>query len=44
MLAVQMDLTIEVPGLPAIKLEPLLELRKLDALSDEEMVNVSALI
>ena len=31
---------IEVPGLPAIKLEPLLELRKLDALSDEDMVNV----
>ena len=32
--------SIEVPGLPAIRLEPLLELRKLDALSDEEMVNV----
>ena len=32
--------TIEVPGLPAIKLELLLELRKLDALRDEDMVNV----
>ena len=32
--------TIEAPGLPAVKLAPLLELRSLDALSDEEMVNV----
>ena len=32
--------TIEAPGLPAVRLDPLLELRKLDALSDEDMVNV----
>ena len=32
--------TIEAPGLPAVKLDPLLELRQLDALSDEDMVNV----
>lgn len=32
--------TIEAPGLPAMKLAPLLELRALDALSDEDMVNV----
>jgi rhamnose utilization protein RhaD (predicted bifunctional aldolase and dehydrogenase)/NAD(P)-dependent dehydrogenase (short-subunit alcohol dehydrogenase family) len=32
--------TIEAPGLPAVRLEPLLELRNLDALSDENMVNV----
>ena len=32
--------TIEAPGLPAVKLAPLLELRSLAALSDEEMVNV----
>ena len=32
--------TIEAPGLPAVRLNPLLELRHLDALSDEDMVNV----
>ena len=32
--------TIEAPGLPAVKLDSLLELRQLDALSDEEMVNI----
>jgi len=32
--------TIEVPGLPAVRLDPLLKLRDLDALSDEDMVNV----
>ena len=32
--------TIEAPGLPAVRLDPLLELRQLDALSDEDMVNV----
>ena len=32
--------TIEAAGLPAVKLEPLLKLRKLKTLSDEEMVNV----
>ena len=32
--------TIEAPGLPAVKLALLLELRALDALSDEDMVNV----
>ena len=32
--------TIEAPGLPAVKLDPLLGLRELDALSDEDMVNV----
>jgi rhamnose utilization protein RhaD (predicted bifunctional aldolase and dehydrogenase)/NAD(P)-dependent dehydrogenase (short-subunit alcohol dehydrogenase family) len=31
--------TIEPPGLPAVRLEPLLKLRKLDRLSDEDMVN-----
>ncbi len=31
--------TIEAEGLPAIKLDPLLELRKLKKLSDEDMVN-----
>lgn len=31
--------TIEAKGLPAIKLSPLLELRKLKKLSDEDMVN-----
>lgn len=32
--------TIEAPGLPGVRLDPLLKLRKLDALSDEDMVNV----
>ena len=32
--------TIETPGLPAVRLDPLLELRQLDKLSDESMVNV----
>ena len=32
--------TIEPPGLPAVKLLPLLELAALDALSDEDMVNL----
>ncbi|MCW5692462.1 MAG: bifunctional aldolase/short-chain dehydrogenase [Pseudolabrys sp.] len=32
--------TIEPPGLPAVKLGPLLELAALDALSDEHMVNL----
>jgi rhamnose utilization protein RhaD (predicted bifunctional aldolase and dehydrogenase)/NAD(P)-dependent dehydrogenase (short-subunit alcohol dehydrogenase family) len=32
--------TIEAEGLPAIKLSPLLELRKLNKLSDEDMVNL----
>ncbi len=32
--------TIEAPGLPGLRLAPLLKLRALDALSDEEMVNV----
>lgn len=32
---------IEPPGLPAVKLEPLRELRALDALSDEDMVNAA---
>ena len=32
--------TIEAPGLPAVRLAPLLELRRLEALSDEDMVNV----
>jgi len=31
--------TIEPPGLPAVQLEPLMELASLDALSDEDMVN-----
>ena len=32
--------TLEAPGLPGVRLEPLLEMRKLDALSDEDMVNM----
>lgn len=32
--------TIEAPGLPAVRLEPLRELAGLQALSDEDMVNV----
>ena len=32
--------TILAPGLPAVRLDPLLKLRALDRLSDEEMVNV----
>ena len=32
--------TIEAPGLPAVRLDPLMNLRKLTALSDEDMVNV----
>ena len=32
--------SIEAPGLPAVRLAPLLKLRKLDALSDEDMVSV----
>lgn len=32
--------TIQAPGLPAVRLAPLLDLRNLDALSDEDMVNV----
>ena len=32
--------TIEVPGLPAVRLDPLRELQGLQALSDEDMVNV----
>ncbi|WP_439563408.1 bifunctional aldolase/short-chain dehydrogenase [Roseinatronobacter sp.] len=32
--------TIEAAGLPAVRLDPLMELRALDALSDEAMVNV----
>ena len=32
--------TIEAPGLPAVRLDRLLELESLDGLSDEEMVNV----
>ncbi|MGV6848546.1 MAG: bifunctional aldolase/short-chain dehydrogenase [Marinibacterium sp.] len=31
--------TIEAPGMPGVWLEPLLELRSLEALSDEDMVN-----
>ena len=31
--------TIEPPGLPAVKLAPLLDLRRLDKLADEDMVN-----
>lgn len=31
--------TIEAPGLPAVRLDPLLRLRKLDKLSDPDMVN-----
>ena len=30
---------IEAPGLPGVRLDPLLKLRQLDALSDEDMVN-----
>ena len=32
--------TIEAPGLPGVRLEPLLKLRNLKGLSDEDMVNV----
>ena len=32
--------TIEAPGLPGVRLEPLLKLKRLKSLSDEEMVNV----
>ena len=32
--------TLEAPGLPGVRLEPLLEMRRLDALSDEDMVNM----
>ena len=32
--------TIEAPGLPGVRLEPLLALRRLEALSDEDMVNI----
>ncbi|MCR9135503.1 MAG: bifunctional aldolase/short-chain dehydrogenase [Alphaproteobacteria bacterium] len=32
--------TIEAPGLPGVRLQPLIDLRGLDALSDEDMVNV----
>jgi rhamnose utilization protein RhaD (predicted bifunctional aldolase and dehydrogenase)/NAD(P)-dependent dehydrogenase (short-subunit alcohol dehydrogenase family) len=32
--------TIEAPGLPAVRLDPLRELKSLQALSDEDMVNV----
>lgn len=32
--------TIEAAGLPGVRLQPLLKLRDLDALSDEDMVNV----
>ncbi|MBL8689509.1 MAG: bifunctional aldolase/short-chain dehydrogenase [Rhodospirillaceae bacterium] len=35
--------SIEPPGLPAVRLEPLLKLRKLDKLSDEDMVNFQRL-
>jgi rhamnose utilization protein RhaD (predicted bifunctional aldolase and dehydrogenase)/NAD(P)-dependent dehydrogenase (short-subunit alcohol dehydrogenase family) len=35
--------TIEPPGLPAVRLEPLRRLAKLDRLSDEDMVNVQRL-
>lgn len=31
--------TLEPPGLPGVKLDPLLKLRQLDRLSDEDMVN-----
>jgi rhamnose utilization protein RhaD (predicted bifunctional aldolase and dehydrogenase)/NAD(P)-dependent dehydrogenase (short-subunit alcohol dehydrogenase family) len=31
--------TLEPPGLPGVKLDPLLKLRQLDSLSDEDMVN-----
>lgn len=32
--------TLEAAGLPGVRLAPLLEMRKLDALSDEDMVNM----
>ncbi len=32
--------TIEPPGLPAVQLDPLLELAEIDVLSDEDMVNL----
>ncbi|WP_420409884.1 bifunctional aldolase/short-chain dehydrogenase [Hoeflea sp.] len=32
--------TLEAPGLPGVRLDPLLEMRKLGALSDEDMVNM----
>lgn len=32
--------TIEAPGLPAVRLEPLLALRSLESLGDQDMVNV----
>ncbi|MBV6657615.1 MAG: bifunctional aldolase/short-chain dehydrogenase [Devosiaceae bacterium] len=32
--------TIKAPGLPGVRLDPLLKLRALDALTDEDMVNV----
>lgn len=32
--------TLEAPGLPGVRMEPLMALRQLDALSDEDMVNV----
>jgi rhamnose utilization protein RhaD (predicted bifunctional aldolase and dehydrogenase) len=32
--------TLEAAGLPGVRLEPLLDMRKLDALSDEDMVNM----
>ncbi|MEN0001368.1 MAG: class II aldolase/adducin family protein, partial [Pseudomonadota bacterium] len=32
--------TLEAPGLPGVRMEPLMALRALDALSDEDMVNV----
>src|SRR5262245_62730362 len=34
---------IEPPGLPAVRLQPLLKLKKLDKLSDEDMVNFQRL-
>ena len=37
---VQDGRSIEAPGLPAVKLDPLIALRQLDELSDEDMVNV----
>ena len=35
--------TIQAPGMPAVRLQPLQELRQLKTLSDEDMVNVPAL-
>ncbi len=32
--------TLEAPGLPGVRIDPLLRLRALDALSDEDMVNM----